>query len=459
MEMVSVVVPVYNAEKYLEQMLESLVAQTYQNLEMILVDDGSTDHSNEILKDFAQKDKRIKITKKCNEGPGTARNMGMKLAVGKYIIFLDADDYFEECMIEMLVEALENWQAEFAMCKAFVYDEQYKRKKAFRVALNENILKDKPFFYTEEVYCELLQVTGGFVWNKLFRTDFLKSNQIEFANTYIYEDMFVTMQCLIIAEKVAVVNKELITYRTNNKGSLSINKDSRWKEMTKVFQEIYKKIIQKNLYGRLEKTYLNRLADVLYTEFTSYTQESAVIGLYGYYKDCLMKYYYEKEADFFYKPKIWKLIDFLNGNSSVVGFLLSFERYRTQQFKKDFHKLEEQNRQLARQKRIKHWLLPYGKIPYQCKVILYGAGEVGKDYYGQISTTGWCRIIQWVDKKAEYYRNQGYPVNDLTELDAKNADYIIVCISDRKIAEEMKNFLQQAGVAEKQILMPEIKEN
>lgn len=457
MELVSVVIPVYNAEKYLEETLKNLVSQTYENLEIIVIDDGSEDDSYRILNRFAGLDVRIKGIKKQNQGPGAARNLGMKLAAGKYIIFLDADDHVEENMIELLAEAMEQEQADFAMCRAYAYDEGYDRKRTFAIALNENILKGKSFFCPKEVYGELFQVTGGFVWNKLFRTDFLRTNQIEFADTCIYEDMFVTMQSLMTARKIALVNKELITYRTNNQESLSIRsmgKSSRWREMAKVFEEMNQKISAKNLSDKLEKTFLNRLAESLYSEFTGYTQESAVVGLYDYYKNRLIVYFNGKDENFFYKSKLGKMIEFLNGSSSAIGFLLSLERYRTRQFLNRLNLLKEQNCRLARQKQIKHWLFPFGEIPHQSKVILYGAGQVGQDYYEQIQTTGWCRVVQWVDRQAKAGIGQGLPVEDLGRLNHGQADYIVICISDQKTAEEMKGYLQQAGADDKQIVTP-----
>ena len=457
MELVSVVVPVYNAEKYIEQILKSLVTQTYQNLEIIVIDDGSEDDSWRILYRLARQDARIKVTKKQNQGPGVARNLGMKLAAGKYIIFLDADDEVKANMVELLVQALEREQADFAMCKACAYDERYNRTRKFAIALNETVLKGKKFFCPMEVYDELFQVTGGFVWNKLFRTDFLKTNQIEFAETRIYEDMLVTMQSLMTAGKIALVNQELITYRTNNQESLSVrsmSKDSRWEEMAKVFEEMNQIIDRKNLSAKLQKTFLNRLAEALYSEFTGYTKESAVTGLYEYYKNHLIQYFHGKDRTYFYKTKIGKMIEFLNCSSSAMGFLLALGRYRTQQFLDNLNRLEEQNFELARQKQMKHWLFPFEKIPYQSSVILYGAGQVGQDYYEQIQTTGWCRIIQWADRRALACRDLGLPVEEPGRLDHKNADYIVISISDQKIAEEMKAFLRQAGADDQKIIMP-----
>ena len=108
MPKVTVVVPVFNVEKYLHQCIESLLNQTYRNLEIILVDDGSTDNSGTICDKYRQKDQRIKVIHKCNQGLGFARNSGMKETTSDYITFMDSDDYADEDMIEELMKLNEN---------------------------------------------------------------------------------------------------------------------------------------------------------------------------------------------------------------------------------------------------------------------------------------------------------------------------------------------------------------
>ena len=126
---VSVVVPVYNTELYLNQCVDSLLAQTLKNVEFIFVDDGSTDRSVEILKEYQQKDPRITILQQKNQFAGVARNNGMKAATGKYIIFVDSDDFFEPTMLEEAFNCAEANQAEIVAFDFYRYNNVTKESR------------------------------------------------------------------------------------------------------------------------------------------------------------------------------------------------------------------------------------------------------------------------------------------------------------------------------------------
>ena len=118
--LVSVIVPIYNVEKYLRKCVDSILNQTYKNLEIILVDDGSPDNCGNICDEYALSDSRIRIIHKKNGGLSDARNAGLDIARGNYILFVDSDDYIDETMVEKLYEALEKEKAEMSLC-SFVY--------------------------------------------------------------------------------------------------------------------------------------------------------------------------------------------------------------------------------------------------------------------------------------------------------------------------------------------------
>lgn len=119
---VSVIIPVYNQEKYLRKCLDSVCNQSLQNIEVICVNDGSTDNSKEILENYAKQDSRIHILSQKNQGAGAARNLGMQVARGKYLSFLDSDDIFEPLMLETMVRAIEKDDADVLVCRADRFD-------------------------------------------------------------------------------------------------------------------------------------------------------------------------------------------------------------------------------------------------------------------------------------------------------------------------------------------------
>ncbi|MBO4908079.1 MAG: glycosyltransferase family 2 protein [Lachnospiraceae bacterium] len=167
----SIVIPVYNAAKYLERSIGSVRKQTYENLEVICVDDGSKDESLQILKDYAAEDPRIKVISKENGGSSSARNAGLKVATGKYIGFIDADDYIETDMYMNLVSALENdFDADAAQILSCEEDEEGKVIKAFGEGFDESVS-----FSGREFFRSLLLHRGDSSFcTKLFRKDFFE---------------------------------------------------------------------------------------------------------------------------------------------------------------------------------------------------------------------------------------------------------------------------------------------
>ena len=148
-DLVSVVVPVYNVEKFLDRCLKSIVEQTYKNLEIILVDDGSTDTCSSICDDWAKKDKRISVIHKLNQGLGYARNTGIEAATGRYILFVDSDDYIHSELTEKCVVSLKETKADLVMFGRFNVD-------CDGNAVEKPIVSDRCFFEGDEVHTDIL---------------------------------------------------------------------------------------------------------------------------------------------------------------------------------------------------------------------------------------------------------------------------------------------------------------
>lgn len=115
--LISIIVPVYNVENYIDKCLQSILNQSYENLEVLLIDDGSVDHSGEICDDYARMDKRIRVFHQINKGVSSARNKGLELSAGKYIVFIDADDYVKPDYLEILYGDMEEYQVDIVSCE------------------------------------------------------------------------------------------------------------------------------------------------------------------------------------------------------------------------------------------------------------------------------------------------------------------------------------------------------
>lgn len=204
--LISVIVPVYNVEKYLEKCIKSIINQTYHNLEIILVNDGSKDNSGKICDFWEEKDPRIKVIHKENGGLSDARNTGMKIAKGEYIGFVDSDDYINSNFYEILMMNINRYKADISTCSIRKFSEEEVLDES--LSLNEKVYT----FITEEALSDLIDenILNQTVWNKLYKREVINNIYFEFGK--IHEDVFWTYQVFGNAKKVVFVNQELYYY-------------------------------------------------------------------------------------------------------------------------------------------------------------------------------------------------------------------------------------------------------
>ena len=198
--LISVVVPAYKVEEYIEKCLDSILNQTYKNLEIILVDDGSPDNCPKICDEYAKKDDRIKVIHKQNGGLSDARNRGIKEATGEYIAFVDSDDYLESEMYEYLYNLLIKYNADISICGYRTFDEN----SSMNVAT-----KEETCFNTIEALKALSEdiEVKNFAWNKLYKRSLFVDNNIEFPKGKIMEDIATTYK-LFEKSKIIVAGEK-----------------------------------------------------------------------------------------------------------------------------------------------------------------------------------------------------------------------------------------------------------
>ena len=213
MPKVSVIIPVYNVEKYLRECLESVISQTLSDIEIICINDGSTDSSLDILNEFAQKDERIKIINQENKGSPLARNEGLKIANGKYIGFVDSDDYIDKNYYELLFNNAEKHNAEIARCSYY-----YKYKNKEKVCELEQKIKNA----NEQNKFLGVNDHSVVVFNAIYKYDFLKNNKILFFEDVAAEDIIYTARATFYANKTAPVVGTHYHYRKGVESQLSI---------------------------------------------------------------------------------------------------------------------------------------------------------------------------------------------------------------------------------------------
>lgn len=200
---ISIIVPIYKVEKYLEKCIDSIINQDYKNLEIILVDDGSPDRCPQICDEYAQKDSRIKVIHKENGGLSDARNAGIKVATGEYIAFIDSDDYVTENYISTLLYTIKKYDADISACNYIkLYEDSGVEKvepKTTKDLVMTNIEAMKDLF-------TLPNNSDVVAWNKLYKTSLFTQNNIEFPKGKLHEDNFTTYKLYYFSNKVVFTN-------------------------------------------------------------------------------------------------------------------------------------------------------------------------------------------------------------------------------------------------------------
>lgn len=209
--MVSVIIPIYNTEIYLEECIQSVVNQTYRELEIILINDGSTDNSGLICKKWKKLDHRIQYIEKENEGQGIARNLGITQATGEYIIFVDSDDYLDENLIRKAYNYISEQNADICMYAInYVGDKIDKETLEFKIYQGDSAEKNK------EIFGRL----RPFLWEKMFSSSLIKNEKITMSNR-ICEDLVFNAQLYVKAKKICILDIPLYYYRYKRDGNLS----------------------------------------------------------------------------------------------------------------------------------------------------------------------------------------------------------------------------------------------
>ena len=246
---ISIIVPVYNASKYLQQCLESIINQTFKNLEIICIDDGSTDNSIEILKKYADIDNRITIISQENKYAGYARNVGIGISKGEYLLFLDSDDFFDKKLCEKLYKKAITNDNDIVICNTFFYDDKTSSIKEPIWSLKEELLPSKEIFSSLEVNNCIFNFTNNWPWNKLIKKELIEKNKIKFQEIKHTNDTYFICMCLALSKKISIVKERLIYYRINSGKSLTTSsiRDLYQDEVFKCLDEIFNKLKFYNL--------------------------------------------------------------------------------------------------------------------------------------------------------------------------------------------------------------------
>lgn len=223
---ISIIIPVFNVGDYLHQCLDSVLSQDFVDFEVICVDDGSTDNSLDILKNYVQRDLRVKVISQTNMGPGNARNVGLKHAKGKYVLFVDSDDFLSKNSLNQIYNNAESNQSDIVMFDFYQFDEL--NDKCDRLGCHlDNMFTDKDLNSFTFSYRDIKKhVLNSFFncWFKLYRKSFLDKFNMVFPENIYYEDVIFHVKSLVLADSISFCPDYAYNYRFSNQNSIMSDK-------------------------------------------------------------------------------------------------------------------------------------------------------------------------------------------------------------------------------------------
>ena len=254
---VSVIIPVYNVEEYLRQCLDSIVNQTLQDIEIICVNDESTDGSLAILEEYAKTDSRITIINQKNAGAGAARNKGLEIARGEYLSFLDSDDFFELDMLEKAYHACKNENADFVVYRCNRFDDKTQKFISADWTIRKELLPaHRPFSY-KDIPRNIFRLFNGWAWDKLYKREFVVANNLRFQEQRTTNDLLFVFTALVKAQRITVLEEILAHQRINNTSSLSNTREKSWNCFYSALIALRDELQVMGIYEEVEQSYLN----------------------------------------------------------------------------------------------------------------------------------------------------------------------------------------------------------
>lgn len=253
MELITIIIPVYNAEKTVERCLESVINQSYKNLEILIINDGSGDKTQDICEDYARKDFRIKVFRQENKGVSAARNFGIKNATGKYLAFVDADDYIENNMIDYLHQMYQDEaDIDLTICNCDIKAKEGRKMPEIQCIERMSQIQTVCNLFGPHSMC-------GYLCNKMFRTDIIRSNRIMLDETiYMCEDLLFCCQYALYIRKARYTEQRLYHYIMNLQGAV-------WSDYSKrQFTAIYAFEKMRNIVQDLDDSNVKNVLEAAY---------------------------------------------------------------------------------------------------------------------------------------------------------------------------------------------------
>ena len=299
---ISVIIPVYNTDKYVEKCINSVLNQTLKDIEIIIVNDGSTDNSLEKIKKY-EKDKRVKIINKKNEGLSKTRNIGLKIATGKYIYHMDSDDYLES---NKVLEKL-YLDSEKNNLDILVFDFYKEIQKEKEYCVNLDVVNTENIILKEEYIKDLIKAKWGMnIWSKLVKRELFTKNNILFPeNIFLGEDLLVSLKLVYFAKKIGKLNEALYNYVQHDfQGTKTIKKEKEYSDLYKLYIEIERFLKKEKVFYKFENEFYNRMFKMCKTVLKPKNKKSEIYNI-------IKKYFIENKKELLNSDE-YKNLSFFN---------------------------------------------------------------------------------------------------------------------------------------------------
>ena len=299
---ISIVMPLYNAERYLKEALESIKMQTFENYELICVNDFSSDNTQKVIDLYAQKDERIKVLKNTERrGAAYSRNKGLDMALGKYIIFLDGDDLFDESMLEQAFEAIESKRIDI-VCFDYVSFTSMPTNAQKRTCHSKRFVRqycDQSFQVSDMKICDFTDLNTA-PWNKLYRTEFLKENKLEFQDLPCCNDVYFVLLSFFLTENMIFLNsgKALVCFRRHDTVT-KIGNNQNPICLFYALEKVQKELVNRKLFDRYYEHYYAQCFWMLWSTYKTTKDNRQKTEFYHFIRKKGIKLLWRGKENFF----------------------------------------------------------------------------------------------------------------------------------------------------------------
>ncbi len=450
-KLVSVVVPMYNSAKYLVECMDSILNQTYANIQIICVDDGSTDSTKEIVEGYMRNDSRIEYVYQHHQTAGAARNRGLDCVRGEYVVFLDSDDFFSEDLISELYCKAQETNADIVVCGSTQFDNETRLYEELPHSLDMNLIPGG-VFSCRDIPDAIFQLTAGWAWDKIYRTEFVREKNIRFQDIKIANDELFVDIAYAEAERIAVVDKKLVVHRANVKTSIEYNRKKYWETGIYMLCEEKKELAARGKLQLVKNSFLNRAARYLVWVSCTLADTDMIVPFCEKIKEYvsfLEIFSAPKETyiDSFYYEELETLL-----NSAPLQYVIHVLQRTNEENKRCANDVKLYIHDLGDIIREKIWKFPYDKVPDGSKVAVYGFGDMGRDYAMQIKVSSNLKLAAVLDKNWQELKATESKVCSPEDIRNITYDYVVIAIKDYETAQSVCSMLVDYGVPRSKII-------